>query len=724
MTIARVALDVPVACLFDYAAPGLTREHIGMRVLVPFGKKQMVGLVMEITSQTSISPQRIKPISFLFQDIPALSPQTLSLFRFCSDYYHHPLGQVVMNTLPARLRRNQPVAKKTNSWFGLTEAGRKLGLSSLSAKAVVKRKLLERLKTAGALSKHELRKISANAHKTLNELMALGWVQETTHPAATKPPATSAPKLNAEQAHALRPIRLGEFACWLLFGITGSGKTELYTSLISQVLEQGKQALLLVPEINLSPQLEALLRGRFPQHCVVCLHSGLNDGERLENWLLAQSGEAQVILGTRLAVFTPIPNLALIIVDEEHDGSFKQQEGLRYSARDVAIFRAKQASVPVVLGSATPALESYYHALSGRYRMAALTQRAVGNAALPSLRCIDIRRAKLNEGLSEPLIAALKERLQRGEQSLIFINRRGYSPVLMCSACAWISGCARCSSRLVLHLREKKLRCHHCGHEERVPAACPSCGNVDLIPLGQGTQRVESALSALFPSARILRIDRDSTRRKAMWPGMLKSIQEQQVDILVGTQILAKGHDFPNLSLVGILNPDSSLYSTNFRASERLFAQLMQVAGRAGRAQIPGEVLIQTQFPDHPLFEALRRHDYDAFAKTLLAERRHAGLPPFIHQALLRAEATSLTTVMSYLEDAAKIASRLRHEVTVYDPVPAAMQRLAGRERGQLLVQSASRKKLQAFLKEWYAKLAETADNKVRWALDVDPLEF
>lgn len=724
MTISRVALDVPVQCLFDYAAPGLTREHIGMRVLVPFGKKQMVGLVMDVTNQPSISPQRIKPISFLFQDIPVLSPQMLSLFRFCSDYYHHPLGQVVMNALPARLRRNKPITQKSNSWFALTDLGHKLDLSGLPAKAVAKRKLLERLKTAEALSKHELRKISTNAQKTLNELMALGWVQETSCPTATEPPATSAPELNAEQAHALRPIRLGEFACWLLFGVTGSGKTELYTSLISQVLEQGKQALLLVPEINLSPQLESLLRGRFPQHRVVCLHSGLNDGERLENWLLAQSGKAQVILGTRLAVFTPAPNLALIIVDEEHDSSFKQQEGLRYSARDVAIFRAKQTNVPVVLGSATPALESYHHALSGRYRMATLTQRAAGNAVLPSLRCVDIRRAKLNEGLSEPLIAALKERLQRGEQSLIFINRRGYAPVLTCRACGWISGCSRCSSRLVLHLREKKLRCHHCGHEERVPAACPTCGNVDLIPLGQGTQRVESVLSDLFPSARILRIDRDSTRRKAMWPGMLKSIQEQRVDILVGTQILAKGHDFPKLSLVGVLNPDTSLYSTDFRASERLFAQLMQVAGRAGRAEIPGEVLIQTQFPDHPLYEALRRHDYSAFAKTLLAERRHAGFPPFTHQALLRAEATRSSTVMSYLADAAKLASRISHEVTIYDPVPAHMPRLAGRERGQLLVQCASRKKLQAFLKDWHGTLMKVSSNKVRWALDVDPLEF
>lgn len=695
-----------------------------MRVLVPFGKKHTVGVVMDITSQPSISPQRIKPISFLFQDIPALSPQTLNLFRFCSDYYHHALGQVVMNALPARLRRSRPITRKTSGVFCLTEAGRKLDLSALPAKAAVKRKLFERLES-GALKKGELRQISPGAAKALNEFIALGWAHEVAE-ASFRPPRQPAdpPQLTTEQAAVVESIQLAGFGCSLLFGVTGSGKTEIYFNRIAQALAEKKQALLLVPEINLSPQLEAWLKQRFPKSRVVSLHSGLNDGERLENWLAAQSGEAQVILGTRLAVFTPIPKLGLIIVDEEHDASFKQQDGLRYSARDVAIFRAQQADIPVILGSATPALESYQHAISGRYRLAKLSQRAVDHALPPELRCIDIRRLRLNEGLSEPLIAALKERLQRGEQSLIFINRRGYAPVLMCSACAWISGCSRCSSRLVLHLRERRLRCHHCGHEERVPAACPSCGNVDLIPLGQGTQRVESALSALLPRARILRIDRDSTRRKLAWGDMLKRICDQEVDILVGTQILAKGHDFPKLSLVGIINPDSSLYSTDFRASEKLFAQLMQVAGRAGRAAIPGEVLVQTQFPGHPLFEALRRHDYSAFAKTLLAERRHAGLPPFIHQALLRAEATRSSTVMSYLADAATLASSISHEVTIYDPVPAHMPRLAGRERGQLLVQSASRKKLQAFLKDWHNALMGVSSKKVRWALDVDPLEF
>ena len=724
MTFARVALDVPVARLFDYAAPNLTRECIGKRVLVPFGKKQMVGMVMEIANQPSVSPQRIKQLSLVFQDLPAIPARTLALFRFCSDYYHHPLGQVVMSALPSRLRRNKPITPRAGCWFDLTETGRGLDLSTIPATKVLRRRLLERLKNAGALGIHEARKISSNAQKALRELIALGWVQEIAPVAISEPPAIPARELNAEQAHALRRIRMGEFACWLLFGVTGSGKTEIYIHLISQALKQGKQALLLVPEINLSPQLEALLMARFPHYRVVCLHSALNEGERLENWLLAQSGEAQIILGTRLAVFTPLPRVGIIIVDEEHDASYKQQEGLRYSARDVAIYSAKQADIPVILGSATPSLESYQHALSGRYNMATLSQRAAENAVLPSLRCIDIRRAKLNEGLSETLIAALSERLQRGEQSLIFINRRGYAPVLMCPACAWISGCSRCSSRLVLHLQENKLRCHHCGHEEPVPSACSNCGNVDLIPLGQGTQRVEAALSSLFPGARTLRIDRDSTRGKARWPEMLKSIQQGQVDILIGTQILSKGHDFPNLSLVGILNADSSLYSTDFRASERLFAQLMQVAGRAGRAVVPGDVLIQTRFPDHPLFQALRRHDYDAFARTLLAERKQAGLPPFLYQALLRSEAARSRTVMNYLALAAKSASRIKQDVTVYDPVPAHMPRLAGRERGQLLVQSASRKKLQAFLHYWYPRLAEAAGNKVRWALDVDPLEF
>ncbi|MDN5751865.1 MAG: primosomal protein N', partial [Nitrosospira sp.] len=518
-------------------------------------------------------------------------------------------------------------------------------------------------------------------------------------------------------------VKINEFNTWLLHGVTGSGKTEVYLRLISLLLRQERQTLVLVPEINLTPQLEAIFRGRFPAIRLVSLHSGLNPSERANAWLQAQRGEARIILGTRLAVFAPLPELGLIIVDEEQDASFKQQEGLRYSARDVAIFRAKRANAPVILGSATPSLESYYNAISGRYVRLRLPSRAVKHATLPDVRCIDTRTAKTREGLSLPLIAALERCLALNQQSLVFINRRGYAPVLLCKSCTWTAACHRCASRLVVHLREKKLRCHHCGHQERFPSLCPECGDQDIAPFGHGTQRVETALAERFPDARIMRIDRDSTRRKNAWQEMLKDIQEQRVDMLIGTQILAKGHDFPNLSLVGILNSDASLFSTDYRAPERLFAQLMQVAGRAGRAGVPGEVLIQTEFPNHPLYHALRRHDYDTLAQTLLAERKMAGFPPFVYQAILRAEAAQMAVALDFLTHAVAIAKAPKH-VEVFDPVPAQMARLKGHERAYLLVQSRSRKKLQEFLAEWRAKLDTFAARKVRWTLDVDPLEF
>jgi primosomal protein N' (replication factor Y) len=410
-------------------------------------------------------------------------------------------------------------------------------------------------------------------------------------------------------------------------------------------------------------------------------------------------------------------------VDEEHDPSFKQQEGLRYSARDVAVFRAKQAGVPVILGSATPSLESYHAALTGRYTRLRLPLRAVKNAALPAVRCVDMRTIRAKDGLSSPTTDALARCLALNQQSLVFINRRGYAPVLLCRSCGWAAACHRCASRLVVYLGEKQLRCHHCGHREGFPNSCPQCGDQDIAPFGHGTQRVAATLAERFPDAHVMRIDRDSTRRKDAWLQMLKDIQEKRVDILVGTQILAKGHDFPNLSLVTILNSDASLYSTDFRASERLFAQLMQVAGRAGRSGIEGEVLIQTEFPGHPLYHALQKHDYDALARTLLEERRAAGFPPFVYQALLRAEAPEIAVALSFLASAAAIA-QAPEEVEVFDPVPAQMSRLKGMERAYLLAQSGSRKKLQAFLAGWRSRLDALPSRKVRWILDVDPLEF
>jgi primosomal protein N' (replication factor Y) len=579
----------------------------------------------------------------------------------------------------------------------------------------------------GALSGIQIRALSASASANLKAMIEAGWVEICEMPAAP----TAAHTFNnvhtptVEQQQAIDAVtRKPGYRCFLLHGITGSGKTEVYVHLMHQSLQRGEQVLLLVPEINLTPQLENYFRSRFPDTELVSLHSGLSNGERMNKWSRAQSGHARIVLGTRLSVFTPLPNLGLVLVDEEHDSSFKQQDGLRYSARDVAIFRANHRGVPIVLGSATPSLESYYNAQSGRYQLLKLTQRAAAQAQLPKMRCINTSNVAMKEGLSPTMLSALGERLLRKEQSLIFINRRGYAPVLMCGACGWLSGCPNCAGKLVLHLKDRLLRCHHCGHQERVPHACPSCGNADLQPVGIGTQRVEEALRAHFPEARILRVDTDSTRKKGSWLAMRKQIQDDEVDILVGTQILAKGHDFPNLTLVGVLNPDGGLYSADFRASEKLFAQLAQVAGRAGRADKPGEVLIQTGFPDHPLFRALRAHDYDTWAQTLLAEREQAGFPPFVFQVLLRAEGKQEGELYALLKQARKAAIALSLPVEIYSVVPSMMAKRANHSRAQLLVQSTNRKSLQKFLREWRPLLEKLFTQKLRWSLDIDPIEF
>jgi primosomal protein N' (replication factor Y) (superfamily II helicase) len=731
MPVIRVALDVPVNILFDYLAPDITAQDIGSRVCVPFGRKLVTGIIMEVATYSSVPPDKLKSAVRVFRDIPPLPKALLDLFRFCSAYYHHPLGEVAMNGLPGRLRSIKPFVLDSPATFQycLTPEGRTADISVIPTRSIVKQRLLARLRESPAMNIDEVKQLSRRAPSALKELITLRWVEEisaafpsTAVPITKIPPV---PTLTTDQKNAVNDIgaKINEFNTWLLHGITGSGKTEVYLRLISLLLLQERQTLVLVPEINLTPQLEASFRARFPAVRLVSLHSGLSPFERAQGWLQAQQGEAKIILGTRLAVFTPLPKLGLIIVDEEQDISFKQQEGLRYSARDVAIFRAKHANAPVILGSATPSLESYYNAMSGRYLRLRLSSRAVKNATLPVIRCIDTRAAKTNEGLSPPLIAALEKCLALNQQSLVFINRRGYAPVLLCKSCAWTATCHRCASRLVVHLGEKKLRCHHCGHQERFPSVCPECGDQDISPFGHGTQRVEAALAQRFPDARIVRIDRDSMRRKGAWQEILKSIQEHRMDILVGTQILAKGHDFPSLSLVGILNSDASLFSTDFRASERLFAQLMQVAGRAGRAGIPGEVLVQTEFPDHPLYHALRQHDYDALAQTLLMERKMAGFPPFVYQALLRAEAPRIDAALDFLTRAAAIA-KVTKSVEVFDPVPAQMARLKGQERAYLLIQSSSRKKLQEYLAAWRTKLDTLSAHKVRWTLDVDPLEF
>jgi len=725
MTIVRVALDVPLSTLFDYSLDSSIVIVPGTRVLVSFGRKKMAGVVMECAMDSALSAERIKPVLQVLSDVPPLSDELLVLLRFCSDYYHYPLGVTVLSALPVRLRASQVVTLKETMQYRLSVSGRALDLSLLSKRKVVQHRILAALKL-DSLSAAQVRALSPSGASALKALSHAGWVEEFAVSAASSSfTFNNTHTLTLEQQHAVDAITQAScFGCFLLHGITGSGKTEIYVHLMNRILQQEGQVLLLVPEINLTPQLENYFRSRLPDVELVSLHSGLSDGERMQNWLRAQSGRARIILGTRLAVFTPLPQLSLLIVDEEHDSSFKQQDGLRYSARDVAIFRASQRNVPIVLGSATPSLESYYNAQSGRYQMLRLTQRAAAQAQLPTVSCINTSSIVMQHGLSEPLLKALGERLKRGEQSLIFINRRGYAPVLMCGACGWLSGCSNCAGKLVLHLKDRRLRCHHCGHQERVPHACPSCGNADLQPVGIGTQRVESALQEHFPKARILRVDRDSTRNKGTWQAMRQQIQEDAVDILVGTQMLAKGHDFPNLTLVGVLNPDGALYSSDFRASEKLFAQLVQVAGRAGRADKLGEVLIQTAFPDHPLFRALREHDYDTWAKTLLAERQSAGFPPFMYQVLLRAEAKHEAHMYTFLQQARDAAIELMMPVDIYSVVPAAMPRRANHFLAQLLVQSEARKPLQQFLREWRPLLDALPAQKLRWSLDIDPMDF
>ena len=723
MKIVRVALDIPLHTLFDYTVAD--DVVVGQRVIVPFGKRQMVGVVMECVATTEIPAERIKPVTQVLRDSAPLSAELLGLLRFCSDYYRHPIGQVVLSALPARLRSDKPVIGKQVSSYRLTASGAALDLAAFPKRKVVQRRILAKL-SEGPCNPAQLKSLSATAGAQLKALLQAGYVEHCdAAPTVAEHVLVNAHTLTSGQRQAVDAIiQTRGYACFLLHGITGSGKTEVYVHLMHHILQCGGQVLMLVPEINLTPQLENYFRSRFPDVNLISLHSGLSEGERLHNWQQAQSGTVQIVLGTRLAVFAELPKLALIIVDEEHDSSFKQQDGLRYSARDVAIFRANQRGVPIMLGSATPSLESYNNAQVGRYRMLKLTGRALATARLPAVRSININQTVMHHGISENLLREIGQRIARKEQSLLFINRRGYAPVLMCGGCGWLSGCKHCAGKMVLHLNDRRLRCHHCGDQLRMPSACPSCGCADLHPVGSGTQRVESVLRERFPEARILRVDRDSTRNKRAWQTMREQIHANEVDVLVGTQMLAKGHDFPALTLVGALNPDSALYSSDFRAAEKLFAQLVQVAGRAGRADKPGEVIIQTAFPDHPLYRALQTHDFEGWAASQLAERQMACFPPFIYQAMLRAEGKQENEVYAFLNQARAAAIGLQHKAEVFGVVPAALPRRANHIRAQLLVQSDSRKLLQQFLRAWQPLLDALPAGKLRCSLDIDPLEF
>jgi len=729
--ILKVALDVPLDTLFDYLDGGFETQ-IGQRVIVSFGRRKQVGVVAAIADESDVPLHKLKPILQACEDELALDSEIFRLLRFCTDYYQYPFGQALLSVLPVRLRQTEPATTRVQYSYSLTVSGREAGEEAIPARASMQRRVYNALLENAYLDEAALAGLSAGWRKVIRNMMETGWVAACeVHGSAMSGTQTTGhePALNADQAEALKAITAVQgYQPWLLHGITGSGKTEVYIRVLQALLaEPDSQALVLVPEINLTPQLEARFRSRLPNLPLVALHSNLGESERLQNWRLAQSGQARIVIGTRLSIFTPLPKLRVVIVDEEHDASYKQQDSMRYHARDVALVRARQLNIPIVLGSATPSLETWHNALTGKYRLISLRDRAVSESRLPDVRCIDLSRIELQEGLAPQLIEAMRERLQRKEQSLLFINRRGYAPVLLCSACHWIAPCTRCSARLVVHLRRRRMSCHHCGHEERMLQQCPSCGNADLRPTGHGTQRLEETLAQLFPDARILRVDRDSMRSKHALAGMMNAVHADEVDILVGTQMLAKGHDFPNLTLVGVLDTDSALFSPDFRASERLFAQLMQVAGRAGRARKAGEVLIQTTFPEHSLFHALREQDYPAYAAALLQERQQTDFPPYSFMALLKAEANQFMQVERFLQEAAELARQLdlADQVMIYDPIRPQMERLKGMERGQLLLQANNRQHLQGLLRGWVPQLrASQSGAKVRWAVDVDPLEF
>jgi len=747
LAVVRVALDTPADDVFDYLASPEVQP--GDLVTVPFGRRLLVGVAVMRATRSDVPPERLRPVAQRLDWLPPLGAHWIALARFAALYYHRCLGEVMLPALPPGLREAESwprLALRARSEHYRVVPGQAAALlAAVPARARTVLALAQALVAAGeqggAVSAAAARTLCSAAPARLAEWLAAGWIgaEAADQPLlAVAPDAapSAAPPLHEEQRAAVEAIGQARgFAPFLLHGVTGSGKTEVYLHAMAEVLARDPRAqvLMLVPEINLTPQLQGRIAARFPHLPLAVLHSGLADQERTLQWLAAHRGEARIVLGTRMAVMASLPHLALVVVDEEHDTSYKQQEGLRYSARDLSVWRAKQLGIPVVLGSATPSMESWWRAEQGAYRKLVLRERAQADAALPTVRLVDLnqerqRQRALYEGLSVPLLSAIEARLARGEQSLLFLNRRGYAPVLACGSCGWLSGCPRCSAYLVLHRPERRLRCHHCGLEAPVPHHCPDCGDVDIAPLGRGTQRIEEALAARFPQARIARIDADSTRRKGSAQAMFDEVHAGEVDILVGTQMVAKGHDFQRVTLVGIVHPDAAMFSHDFRAAEHLFASLMQVAGRAGRAGLAGEVLIQTRYPDASALQALVRHDYDGFAAAQLRERRQAGLPPFAYQVLVTAEHAQLERALAFLQSARDRADagRMAPEVQLHDPVPMSMVRVANRERAQMLVESTSRAALQRFVSEWVQTFGDAlADAKgVRWQLEIDPLRI
>lgn len=724
-----VAIDTPLRRIFDYRADARMRDiQPGFRVRVPFGRRQVIGVVTEIRDRSEVPANKLRSALEAIDPEPTFDPVLLKLLLWSADYYRHPIGEVLAAALPVALRDGAPLQQDEIVWR-LTELGREQALAELPPRAARLRRLVELLLQSDETTPAEIRNAVDDAPAVLRKLQARGYAEQSQRTPVKDRQRTSVvrggPPLNdAQQAAVQRVVSsFGSFASHLLYGVTGSGKTEVYLHAIAAVLDRGEQALVLVPEIALTPQLIARFRSRFDVPLAV-LHSGLNDSERLAAWRSARDGSARIVIGTRSAVFSPLARAGLIVVDEEHDASFKQQEGFRYSARDLAIVRAQRLNIPVVLGSATPSLETLARAQRQPDWLSRLPQRAA-SAQPPRLALIDLRKHGETQGIATPAVLAIRRHLDADGQVMLFLNRRGYAPVLFCPACGWSAKCKRCDAHLTVHHRARELICHHCGAQDFAVESCPDC-SAPAKPVGQGTQRIEEAMLQLFPDAPLARIDRDAMRRKGELEATLARVARNEVRILVGTQMLTKGHDFPNVTLVVVLNADQGLFSTDFRASERLAQTIVQVAGRAGRAERPGEVLIQTEYPDHPLLRLLLTGGYEAFAAGALTEREHSGWPPFSRIALLRAEATAPAEPMKFLQ--AALAAAHQHSargVKLLGPAPAPMERRAGRHRAQLLLHAATHSPLQNFMSTWLPALETLPEGKrVRWSIDVDALEL
>lgn len=736
----RLAVPSPLRRYFDYLPPeGIHRDALegllpGVRVRVPFGSRTLVGILVATVDHTDVPPAKQRSALEILDSAPLFSSTLMHLIEWAAQYYQHPPGDVFYSVMPGLLRQGQRAERPGRKVWQLSESGRQLLPEDLR-RAPRQREIVEFLQEHEALDKSAVTELGISP-SALIALQANGFiVMEERRPA---PAGQDTPRrenalaltLNQEQSVAVQKITeaLPHFQCALLEGVTGSGKTEVYLQVIAEVLAQQRQALVLVPEISLTPQTIARFRHRFACPIAV-LHSGLTDTERLQAWLEARDGIARIVIGTRSALFTPLAQPGVIILDEEHDSSFKQQEGFRYHARDLAIVRAREENIPVILGSATPSLESLHNALSGRYLHLTLHQRA-GNAAPPALRLIDTEHEVLHQGFSSALLAAIQTHLTQGNQALVFINRRGFAPTLQCADCGWVAECPHCDARMTLHRTHAHLRCHHCDARRPVDHACPMCRSRHLEALGLGTERIEHFLQAQFASTRVLRIDRDTTRRKNELDVLLNEVHQGKPCLLIGTQMLAKGHHFPAVTLVAVLDADAGLFSVDFRGQEHTAQLLMQVAGRSGRAGMPGEVLIQTRHAGHATLRTLVGEGYAAFARSLLGERQSAHMPPFSHLALLRAEAVDSRAPERFLSEVRHAGQAIAADLPASDlqwlgPLPSPMEKRNNRFRAQLLIHSGHRQGLQALLSRLCPQIETLKSTRhVRWSLDVDPQDM